>query len=122
MPSALKPVNANAAFFVQRLTGQRVRLGRHELAAVGAFPLRHTAHSPVPEAMLPTYDVGVDYGCDFNWRADRGLKANDPAKTILQPKNKLEADDRSPRMWSVHQVDDRQKGHDEVRAGRREPE
>jgi len=30
------------------------------------------------------------YGCDFNWQADRGLKANDPAKTILQPKNNLE--------------------------------
>jgi hypothetical protein len=30
------------------------------------------------------------YGCDFNWRADRALKANDPAKTILQPKNNLE--------------------------------
>ncbi|MGD0470190.1 MAG: hypothetical protein ABSA54_17560 [Terriglobales bacterium] len=30
------------------------------------------------------------YGCDFNWQADRVLKANDPAKTILQPKNNLE--------------------------------
>jgi hypothetical protein len=30
------------------------------------------------------------YGCDFNWQADRSLKANDPAKTILQPKNNLE--------------------------------
>jgi hypothetical protein len=30
------------------------------------------------------------YGCDFNWHADRVLKANDPAKTILQPKNNLE--------------------------------
>ena len=30
------------------------------------------------------------YGCDFNWQADRALKANDPAKTILQPKNNLE--------------------------------
>src|SRR6202163_1964619 len=24
------------------------------------------------------------YGCDFNWQADRALKPNDPAKTILQ--------------------------------------
>jgi hypothetical protein len=30
------------------------------------------------------------YGCDFNWQLDRALKANDPAKTILQPKNNLE--------------------------------
>ena len=30
------------------------------------------------------------YGCDFNWQADRALKSNDPAKTILQPKNNLE--------------------------------
>jgi hypothetical protein len=30
------------------------------------------------------------YGCDFNWQVDRALKANDPAKTILQPKNNLE--------------------------------
>ena len=30
------------------------------------------------------------YGCDFNWQADRTLKAGDPAKTILQPKNNLE--------------------------------
>ena len=30
------------------------------------------------------------YGCNFNWQMDRALKANDPAKTILQPKNNLE--------------------------------
>jgi hypothetical protein len=30
------------------------------------------------------------YGCDFNWQLDRALKANDPAKTVLQPKNNLE--------------------------------
>ena len=30
------------------------------------------------------------YGCDFNWQLDRRLKAHDPAKTILQPKNNLE--------------------------------
>jgi hypothetical protein len=30
------------------------------------------------------------YGCDFNRQVDRTLKANDPAKTILQPKNNLE--------------------------------
>ena len=30
------------------------------------------------------------YGCEFHWQVDRGLKPNDPAKTILQPKNNLE--------------------------------
>jgi hypothetical protein len=30
------------------------------------------------------------YGCEFNWKMDRLRKANDPAKTILQPKNNLE--------------------------------
>jgi hypothetical protein len=30
------------------------------------------------------------YGCEFNWEMDRLRKANDPAKTILQPKNNLE--------------------------------
>jgi hypothetical protein len=30
------------------------------------------------------------YGCNFDWAADRALKAGDPAKTILQPKNNLE--------------------------------
>jgi hypothetical protein len=30
------------------------------------------------------------YGCDFDWQTDRALKANDSAKTILQPKNNLE--------------------------------
>ena len=37
-----------------------------------------------------TYDDAKRYGCDFNWETDRTLKANDPAKTILQPKNNLE--------------------------------
>jgi hypothetical protein len=30
------------------------------------------------------------YDCNFDWKIDRALKANDPAKTILQPKNNLE--------------------------------
>jgi hypothetical protein len=30
------------------------------------------------------------YGCDFNWQVDHTLRANDPTKTILQPKNNLE--------------------------------
>jgi len=30
------------------------------------------------------------YGCAFDWQRDRSLKADDPGKTILQPKNNLE--------------------------------
>jgi hypothetical protein len=37
-----------------------------------------------------TYEDQRRYGCDFDWKADRKMKANDPAKTILQPKNNLE--------------------------------
>jgi hypothetical protein len=37
-----------------------------------------------------TYADAERYGCDFNWQADRKLKPNDPARTILQPKNNLE--------------------------------
>lgn len=36
------------------------------------------------------YADHMRYGCDFSWPLDRALRANDPAKTILQPKNSLE--------------------------------
>ena len=36
------------------------------------------------------YEDQQRYGCNFNWEADRLLKPNDPARTILQPKNNLE--------------------------------
>ena len=37
-----------------------------------------------------TYEDQRRYGCDFDWKADRRLKPDDPAKTILNPKNNLE--------------------------------
>ena len=37
-----------------------------------------------------TYEDQKRYGCDFDWDADRKLKADDPEKSILQPKNNLE--------------------------------
>jgi hypothetical protein len=37
-----------------------------------------------------TYADQKRYGCNFNWQADRTLKPNDPARTILQPKNNLQ--------------------------------
>jgi len=30
------------------------------------------------------------YGCDFDWEKDKNLKASDPNRTILQPRNNLE--------------------------------
>jgi hypothetical protein len=36
------------------------------------------------------YEDEKRYGCDFDWEADRRLRVNDPARTILQPKNNLE--------------------------------
>jgi hypothetical protein len=30
------------------------------------------------------------YGCEFDWQRDKNLKADDPSKTILQPRNNLE--------------------------------
>ena len=40
--------------------------------------------------MQLTYEDQKRYGCDFDWEADRQLKADDPEKTILNPKNNLE--------------------------------
>jgi hypothetical protein len=36
------------------------------------------------------YEDQKRYGCDFDWQADRTLRLNDPARTILRPKNNLE--------------------------------
>jgi hypothetical protein len=37
-----------------------------------------------------TYEDQERYGCDFDWERDKVLKAHDPERTILQPKNNLE--------------------------------
>jgi hypothetical protein len=76
------------AYFLQALAG----------AEAGLNPKSSVRHSE-PEGALAMRSEGLlqlayadhkRYGCDFNWQADRALKANDPAKTILQPKNNLE--------------------------------
>jgi hypothetical protein len=76
------------AYFFQGLAG----------AEAGLNPNTSVRHSE-PEGALAMRSEGLlqlayadhkRYGCDFNWQADRALKANDPAKTILQPKNNLE--------------------------------
>ncbi|HEY2470577.1 MAG TPA: hypothetical protein VGI45_22475 [Terracidiphilus sp.] len=36
-----------------------------------------------------TYEDADRYGCEFDWKADKGLPQHDPDKTILQPSNNL---------------------------------
>jgi hypothetical protein len=76
------------AYFFQGLAG----------AEAGLNPNTSVRHSE-PEGALAMRSEGLlqlayadhkRYGCDFNWQLDRSLKANDPGKTILQPKNNLE--------------------------------
>jgi hypothetical protein len=83
------------AYFFQALAG----------AEAGLKPTSHVLHDqPVmevkdrvtgaqvrPEGLLQLgYEDQKRYDCDFDWEADRKLKAGDPARTILQPKNNLE--------------------------------
>jgi len=76
------------AYFFQALAGAEAGLNPNT-------SVRHTE----PDVGLAKRSEGLlqlayadqkRYGCDFNWQVDRALKANDPAKTILQPKNNLE--------------------------------
>jgi hypothetical protein len=83
------------AYFFQALAG----------AEGGLKPTAHVRHSePAMEVkdqvtgaqgrteglLQLAYEDEKRYGCDFDWEADRRLKAGDPARTILQPKNNLE--------------------------------
>jgi hypothetical protein len=83
------------AYFFQALAGAeaglkptaRVRHTEPEVAVKDAV----TGVQVRSEGLLQlTYEDSTRYGCDFNWAADRTLKAGDPARTILQPKNNLE--------------------------------
>jgi hypothetical protein len=83
------------AYFFQALAG----------AEAGLKPTSQVKHSQ-PEMMVKdevsgregrtsgllqlTYEDQKRYGCDFDWERDKTLKANDPERTILQPKNNLE--------------------------------
>jgi hypothetical protein len=76
------------AYFFQALAGAEAGLNPN-------VSVRHTE----PEGTVTMRSEGLlqlayadhkRYGCDFNWQADRVLKADDPARSILQPKNNLE--------------------------------
>jgi hypothetical protein len=76
------------AYFFQALAGAEAGLNPNA-------SVRHTEPDRTivlrSEGLLQlAYADHKRYGCDFNWAVDRALKANDPAKTILQPKNNLE--------------------------------
>jgi hypothetical protein len=76
------------AYFFQALAGAEAGLNPNTT-------VRHTepdgASVQRSEGLLQlAYADHKRYGCDFNWALDRTLKANDPSKTILQPKNNLE--------------------------------
>jgi len=102
------------AYFFQALAGVEAGLKptadvRHtepEVAVEDAVTKRRVRS----EGLLQlTYMDAERYGCDFDWETDRKLKANDPAKTILQPKNNLECgvtildkqiiDSHKPLLW-----------------------
>jgi hypothetical protein len=83
------------AYFFQALAGaeaglnptSRVRHTQPEVAKVDSVSKRMVRS----EGLLQlTYEDQKRYDCDFDWTKDRELKSNDPAKTILQPKNNLE--------------------------------
>ena len=83
------------AYFFQALSGAEAGLkpetrARHTEpeVAVKDSVSRRAVRS---EGLLQlTYEDQTRYGCDFDWDTDKTLKADDPAKTILQPKNNLE--------------------------------
>lgn len=83
------------AYFFQALAGAEAGLEpttrvRHTEPEV-AVKDRVTGSAVRSSGLLQlTYEDQKRYGCDFDWEADRKLKANDPAKTILKPKNNLE--------------------------------
>ncbi len=93
MPEADK--RAFWAYLFQALAGAEAGLDpktrvRHTEPAV-AVKDRVTGRAVRSEGLLQlTYADKERYGCDFDWESDRKLPANDPSKTILQPKNNLE--------------------------------
>ena len=83
------------AYFFQALAGAEAGLNpttrAHHTEPEVSVPDSVTGMSGRTEGLLQlTYADAERYGCDFDWQSDRKLKANDPNKTILQPKNNLE--------------------------------
>jgi hypothetical protein len=83
------------AYFFQALAGAEAGLNpttrAHHTEPEVSVRDSVTGMSGRTEGLLQlTYADADRYGCGFDWQTDRKLKANDPNKTILQPKNNLE--------------------------------
>jgi hypothetical protein len=83
------------AYFFQALAGAEAGLNPdtnvRQGERAGAKPDEVSGKVMHSQGLLQlAYADALRYGCDFDWEKDRLLKANDPAKTILQPKNNLE--------------------------------
>ena len=104
------------AYFFQALAGAEAGLDpttnvRHGPPAVAEVDV--VTHRTVrSEGLLQlAYEDAKRYGCDFDWKRDRLLKADDPTRTILQPKNNLDCGVRildnqiivrhKPILWSL---------------------
>jgi hypothetical protein len=83
------------AYFFQAMAGAEASLNpttrvRHTQSEV-AVKDKVTGRLVRSQGLLQlTYEDQRRYGCDFDWKTDKRLKPDDPAKTILQPKNNLE--------------------------------
>ena len=82
------------AYFFQALAGAEAGLNPNATVRHTEPKLAQEEHVPVTkvrtEGLLQlTYADRQRYGCSFDQEADRGLTADDPARTILQPKNNL---------------------------------
>lgn len=82
------------AYFFQALAGAEAGLKptanvRHDEPQVAIVdPVTH--HIIRQEGLLQlAYADRLRYGCDFDWEKDRNLPQDDPAKTILNPRNNL---------------------------------
>jgi len=83
------------AYFFQALAGAEAGLKptarvRHSEPAMGVKDQVTGAQVRTEGLLQLAYEDEKRYGCDFNWEADRTLKADDAARTILEPKNNLE--------------------------------
>lgn len=82
------------AYFFQALAGAEAGLNPNATVRHTEPKMAQEEHVAVTkvrtEGLLQlTYADRQRYGCSFDQEADRGLPADDPARTILQPKNNL---------------------------------
>ncbi len=83
------------AYFFQALAGAEAGLKptshvRHDQPAMEVRDQVTGVQGRTEGLLQLAYEDQKRYGCDFDWEADRRLRAGDPARTILQPRNNLE--------------------------------